>query len=61
MMDSNWTNYDQSPDTTKRPTSKGQTRAMETHWSMGDEDEPPKQPKQASKAGSGGNKSFWDF
>jgi hypothetical protein len=66
MMDSNWTNYDQSPDATKRPASKGQSRAMETHWSMGDEDEQPKQPKQpkqASKAGAGagGKKSFWDF
>ena len=60
--ESHWDNYDDSPDTAKRPASKGQTRAMETHWSMGDEDEPPKQPKQAAVGGAAGKKSsFWDF
>jgi hypothetical protein len=59
MMDANWDSYDHSPNTAQRPASKGQTKAMQTHWSMGDEDEPP---QQTNKAAAGGKKGgFWDF
>lgn len=61
MMDSNWQSYDQSPNTTKRPSSKGQTRAMETHWTMGDEDEQTKRMDKATAGGTGGKRGFWDF
>ena len=59
MMGSQWETHDQSPDT-KRPVSKGQPRAMQSHWDIGEEDEPVKHTKP--KAGAGGAKSdFWDF
>ena len=57
-MDSHWDNYGQSPDQTKRPTSKAFKGAMETHWSMGgDEQTPPPAKKAAPQAQRG----FWDF
>ncbi|KAI9871405.1 MAG: hypothetical protein M1823_008457, partial [Watsoniomyces obsoletus] len=59
MMESNWDSYDKSPNPAKRPTSKGHSKALETHWSMGDEDEQPKRPAKAG--GAGAKSGFWDF
>ncbi len=59
--DSHWESYDESPNTVKRPVSKGQTRAMQAHWSIGG-DEEDEQAKPAAAVGStGGKKGFWDF
>jgi hypothetical protein len=61
MMDSHWESFDQSPDTAKRPTSKGQQKkSMETHWSMGDDEDQPA-PAATRAKGAGGKKGFWDF
>ena len=61
-MNSNWESYDQSPNPSKRPTSKGQTKAMETHWSMGDDEQQQSKPTvKAGGANRGGGKGFWDF
>ena len=57
--DSHWESYDASPP--KRPTSKGNHRAMQAHWSIGGDDE-DEQPKAiAAVGGAGGRMGFWDF
>ena len=57
--DSHWESYDESPP--KRPTSKGNHRAMQAHWSIGGDDEDVQPKSTAATGGAGGKKGFWDF
>lgn len=61
QMDSHWENYDEVPpqQATKVPTHNGLRKGMESHWSMGEEEEEQATDANASKAKT--QKSFWDF
>ena len=70
MMDSNWGNYDQSPEQTKtenqKPANRRQHHAQEDrHWGFGDDDADVVVEKKphGGRGGSaaGGQKNFWDF
>ena len=68
MMDSNWGNYDQSPEQTKtenkKPANRRQHHAQEDrHWGFGDDADIIQEKKSHGRGGSaaGGQKNFWDF
>jgi hypothetical protein len=56
-MGASWSNYDQSPEQPRRPTSKGNRKVLEPQWGVNAEEEKPIRPK------GGGNvqKGIWDF
>ncbi|KAK4937969.1 hypothetical protein LTR10_021534 [Elasticomyces elasticus] len=59
MMNANWDTYDHRPEQSKRTSvQQGQKKNMESHWRLGEDEQPPtRQNQNQSKP----QKSFWDF
>ncbi|KIX01601.1 uncharacterized protein Z518_09327 [Rhinocladiella mackenziei CBS 650.93] len=56
MMDAHWDTYDQSPDQVeKAATQSRQRKGMESHWSLGEEEQSKPDAKPEPQKG------FWDF
>lgn len=56
MMDANWDSYDQAPDQVKKAPAQSRLRkGMESHWSMGNEEEATANGQIKAQKG------FWDF
>lgn len=58
MMNSNWNSYEQSPEPSKRPTSKSFKKGLESQWTMGVDDDQAQEPRKPTTQAQ---KNFWDF